>query len=317
MVYLQINPFYPIPGAIVLKRPHIFLLFSFAFLLSYFYRSTNAIIAQDLSRDLSLNAAQLGMMTSLYFITFALVQIPLGVALDRWGPRWVTPGLMLVTAIGSMIFSQAESLFVLALGRALIGMGLSGVLMGGMKAFSLWYPVNIFATLSGLMVGIGSSGALLAATPLALLNQWVGWRAVFEYGSYVLVAHAALMMLTIPSLPVKARDEKKESGSLRSVVRSPQFWQIAPLIFFLCGTIMAFQGLWAGPYLFDVMGLDKFEAGNTLLVLSIGATSGYLFSGWLSDRLGIYRIILSAGVMMMFALLLLIIRPDLPGVMLA
>ena len=135
------------------KQIHIFIFFTAAYFLSYFFRSANAVIAPDLSSELGLEAQQLGFMTSLFFASFAAVQIPLGMALDKWGPRWVTSGLMLVGVIGSIVFGLAPSFEILALGRALIGIGMAGILMGSLKVFSQWFPLERFATVSGLLVG--------------------------------------------------------------------------------------------------------------------------------------------------------------------
>ena len=166
-----------------MRASAIFGWFTAAYFLSYFFRSANAVIAGDLARDLALSADQLGLMTSLFFAAFAAIQLPLGIWLDRWGPRWVTPGLMLVGAAGSVIFALAPNFALLALGRALIGMGMAGILMGSLKIFSQWFPAHRFATMSGLLVGIGALGALAAATPLAWLNDAIGWRAVFGLGA--------------------------------------------------------------------------------------------------------------------------------------
>ena len=157
----------------------IFVLFTAAFFLSYFYQLANAVIAPDLAAELELTAAQLGLMSSVFFATFAAVQIPLGIGLDRWGARVVTSGMMLIGVVGSFIFAAAPSLLWLTIGRGLIGVGMACILMGALKAFSQWYPPQQFATMSGLLVGIGSTGAFFAATPMAWLNAQVGWRAVF------------------------------------------------------------------------------------------------------------------------------------------
>lgn len=277
------------------KSIHIFILFTAAYFLSYFFRSANAVISPDLSRELSLNATQLGLMTSLFFASFALAQIPLGVGLDRWGPRWVTPGLMLAAVLGSAVFALATSFGVLAAGRALIGVGMAGVLMGSLKAFSQWYAPRRFATVSGLLVGIGSSGALIAATPLAWLNATVGWRAVFWGGAFITGLIALALVLWTRNTPpgVTWSGSHQRGGSLRAVFSSSAFWRIALHNFFMTGTLLAFQGLWAGPYLFDGLRLTKIEAGNVLLLLGLGATTGFAASGWLADRLGLGRVLIT------------------------
>ncbi len=274
-------------------RITVFALFTAAYFMSYFYRSANAVIAPDLSREMVLGAAQLGLMTSLFYAAFAAVQIPLGLGLDRWGPRWVTPGLMWAGAGGSLVFAAATSFGGLALGRALIGVGMAGVLMGSLKIFSQWFPARRFATVSGLLVGVGSLGALFAATPMALLNSQFGWRSIFLAGAGLTALIASSIMLWTRNAPPGAAwtGGAGEQGSLREVFADPRLWRIAPLTFFLAGTILGFQGLWSGPYLFDTQGFSDVQVGNAILLLGAGSTLGFLSSGWLADRFGLARVI--------------------------
>ena len=281
------------PTGIRNGRIVVFALFTAAYFMSYFYRSANAVIAPDLSREMALGAAQLGLMTSLFYAAFAIVQIPLGAGLDRWGARWVTPGLMLVGSAGSLVFAGAMSFGGLASGRALIGAGMAGVLMGSLKIFSQWFPARRFATVSGLLVGVGSLGALFAATPMALLNNQFGWRSVFWAGAILTAAVAIAIMLWTRNTPpgVAWSGGAPGQGSLRDVVVDGRFWRIAPLTFFLAGTILGVQGLWGGPYLYDTQGLADVQVGNTLLLMGLGSTLGFAASGWLGDRFGLSRVI--------------------------
>jgi len=293
------------------KYTRVFVLFTAAYFLSYFFRSANAVIAPDLTRALSLSAADLGLMTSLFFAAFALSQIPLGIGLDRWGPRWVTPGLMLVGAGGSLIFAVAPTFGLLALGRALIGVGMAGVLMGSLKAFSQWFPPHRFATVSALLVGIGASGALVAASPLAWLNRIIGWRAVFVIGAVVTAAVAPAIMVWTRNTPpeVAWKPGAPDLRGLRQVFSDGRFWRIAPLNFFMTGSLLAFQGLWAGPYLFDVLGLSEIAAGNILLLLGIGTALGFGGSGWLADRLGLTRVVVVSALLFGLSQLVLLLTP--------
>lgn len=274
------------------KPATIFSLFAVAYFLSYFYRAANAVIAPDLVRDLALTAAQLGLMTSLFYAAFAAVQLPLGSLLDRYGPRWVTPALMLVGALGSVLFALAESFAMLALARATIGVGMAGVLMGALKAFSSWFSPQRFATVSGLFMSLGSSGALVAATPLAWLSLTFGWRAAFLWGSLAVVASAAAIMIWSRNTPpgVSWRYDAG-GGGLESVFRSSGFWRIAPLTFFLTGTQLAVHTLWGGPYLSHVWGMDALGTGNLLLLMALGVMTGFLLWGWLADRFGLARMV--------------------------
>jgi MFS family permease len=297
--------------------------FTAAYFLSYFYRSANAIIAPDLSLEIGLTAADLGLITSLFFASFALVQLPLGAALDAWGPRWVVAGLMLSAVAGSLVFASAHSLVGLAVGRALIGIGMSGILMGALKAFSAWFPPQRYATVSSLLIGIGSTGALFASTPLALLNQSLGWRSVFFLGAGVVALVALSIAVFTRSGPPgeasyahtstasqgSAASGNAQKGGWSTIFRSLAFWRIAPLIFFTNGTMLAFQGLWSGPYLFDVLGLDQVPAGSLLLLLSLGVSVGYGISGWLSDRFGLSRVIALGCAICTATMFVLALRP--------
>lgn len=294
----------------LLQRPRvlaIFVSFAVAHFLSVFLRSTNAAIAPDLSRDLSLTAAELGLMTSLYYVCFALVQLPLGVALDRFGARRVTSSMMLITVGGCLLFASASSLASAALGRALIGVGMATVLMGAMQIFSQWFPSNRVATVSGFMTGLSSLGGMLASTPLSWMNETLGWRVIFlSMAPLVLLSAVTLVVIvrerkpeTPPTQPVAARTQVGFS----QIFRDSRFWRIGMTCFFLFGTMQAVQSLWAGPYLFDVLRLGSIEVGNVLLALNIGLVIGYFNSGWLSDRYGVLPVVIIVGVFFLFCLL--------------
>ena len=279
--------------------------FLLAYLLSFFYRSTNAVIADDLARDVGLGAGALGLMTSLFFLTFASVQLPLGSALDRYGARFVTPGLLLAAVVGSLVFASAESVTGLAVGRALIGLGMAGVLMGALKAFAAWFPPTAFASVSSLFVGLGSLGALAAATPLAYLAGAFGWRAVFAWGALVVLVAAM-------AIACNAREPRTGTGvvgataggGFAEVFSSDAFWRFAPLTLAVTGGLFAWQGLWAGPLLTQRLGLDALTAGNVLLALGLGVTAGFLGSGPFAARLGLARATAAGAAAFLLCLLL-------------
>lgn len=298
------------------NRATVFVIFTSAYFLSYFYRSANAVIAPDLARELTLDASQLGFMTSLFFAAFAAVQLPLGVGLDRLGPRLVTPALMLAGAAGSLIFATAHSYSALAVGRALIGVGMAGILMGAMKTFSHWFAPRQYPLSSGLLIGLGSAGALLAATPLAWLSGAIGWRMVFVIGAALVALVAAAIALGTRNTPpgVAWPGRTADLRALRVIFADVRFWRMALLVFFTNGTLLAFQGLWAGPYLTDRYAADALTRGNVLLLLSVGVTTGFLLSGWLSARLGLVRLVVIGSAIFVVTQLLLALQPPLPVV---
>ena len=293
------------------RRLVVFIVLAFAYLLSQFLRHANAAIADSVSADLSLTAAQLGLMTSLFYVAFAAAQVPLGVALDHFSPRFVIAGLMLASTAGCLIFASAHSLETLASGRTLIGLGLAGVLMGSFKILGHWYPAKRFATVSGVLIGLGALGGLAAASPLVWFNQQYGWRAVFGTVAVVIAVSAACVALFArdgpPEEDVEHPTAARRSGSVRDVFADGRFWRLGPLNFFLCGMLMSFQGLWAGPFLVDVHRMTPGGKGAYLSLLSAGVVVGYLVGGWLADRLGIYRAVMGAGVLFVVAQVVLIL----------
>lgn len=292
------------------KRFRVFFIFLLAYFLSYFFRSTNAVIADDLVRDLALSPEQLGAMTGVFFAAFALVQFPLGFALDHLGARLTTGGLLMVAVAGSLIFASAESYTALLLGRALIGLGMAGALMGSLKMFSRWFPAKQFALVSGIFVAFGASGALLATTPLEQLSQLIGWRQIFVAGALATLISSLLILLFTRNNPLSSSSHAKTevSGSLKEILRKPAFWQLAFLNLSVVGSFFAYQSLWMGPFLRGSLRLSPTSASNMLFVLSAASILGYLISGWLASRLGLVKSIslmsaLLFGVQLSFAFL--------------
>ncbi|RDI96092.1 MFS transporter [Meiothermus sp. QL-1] len=291
----------------------VFLVLLLAYFLSYFFRATNAVIAPDLRQDLGLSPAELGLMTSLFYLTFALVQLPLGSLLDRYGPRFVHPALMLVGALGALIFASAENFTVLSLGRALLGIGFAAALMGALKAFSLWFPSTRYASVSSLYVALGASGAIAASSPLAWLKEQIGWRGVFEWGALVIVLVALAVALGVENAPRGLSLPRPERGGGAGVIwQSQVFWRIGALNFVLGGGFLAWQTLWAGDYLYKTRGMGGLEVGALLFAFSLAAVLGYLLSGTLADRLGLPRVLWGAAWGFLLGVLLLALWPAMP-----
>ncbi len=309
--------------------------FLLAYLLSYFYRSTNAVLADDLTRDAGLSPEQLGTMTSLFFVTFAVAQLPLGSALDRWGPRVVTPSLMFVTVVGSLVTAVATDFTGLAVGRTLIGLGMSGVLMGALKAMASWFPAARFATVSSVFIGLGSLGALGATTPLHAFADALGWRPVFLVAAGVTAAVALALVWVVRADPPGARaaegapaladaDEPRlrtpgvASVHFAQIFTDASFWRLAVLVLALAGSLFAFQGLWGGPFMVAGLGVDRPVAAQLLLVLGASATVGYLLSGPIAGRFGVDRTITLGASLALAALVVLALVPrDAPFTVLA
>jgi len=244
----------------------VFCPFAAGYYLSYFYRYVNAVIARDLVADFGLVPADLGLLTSAYFLSFALAQLPLGVALDRFGPRRCTAALFCVAAAGALTFGVARDLAMLSIGRALIGLGVSAGLMGSIKAFTLWFPRERLTALSGWMIGIGSVGTLSATAPVEALLGPFGWRALFLGLSALSLAAAALIFFVIPerSLPGQGEPWREQFRMVGRIFARVDFWRLAAPLVVCQATFQALQGLWFAPWLADVHGLERAAAADYL-----------------------------------------------------
>src|SRR5438105_2763794 len=176
--------------------------FAVGYFLSFFYRNVNAVISKDLASEFELAPSDLGFLTSMYLLAFAAFQLPLGVLLDRYGPRRVVAALFCVAAAGALMFALARDFAMLSAGRALIGLGVSGGLMGAIKAFTLWFPLSRLATLNGLYVAAGGLGGLSATAPAEALVGPFGWRALFVGLSALSLVAAFLVFFVVPEKPL-------------------------------------------------------------------------------------------------------------------
>ena len=258
-----------------------------------FYRVSNAVLAPDLMQAFDLNVESLGVLGGAFFYSFALMQIPMGVLLDRVGPRVVMTIFGFVGAIGAFVFAAADTFILAMVGRILIGAGMASVLMGSFKILVLRFSYNKFSTLSGILISIGALGSILATSPLAWLAMNIGWRQTFAVAGCVTTILALLIFLVmkdqgqavIPSGPALDADKKIPLKTLlHLVLGNLSFWQIGVFAFFRYGTFVALQGVWLGTYLIQVKGFSPVQAGNILMMLSIGYIAGAPIAGYIADR---------------------------------
>ena len=262
--------------------------FALGYAISYFYRNANAIIQSNLVAELSLGPADLGLLTSAYFFSFALFQLPLGILLDRYGPRRTEAALLLFAALGAWIFSNAETSTGLVLGRLLIGLGVSSCLMAAFKAFVIWFQSERLPMINGLQMVAGGLGALGATTPLQNVLYIMGWRDVFSMLSIITVFASLCLWFVLPehhSSAEKKPDFKTQLQEMVKVFRSPVFWSIAPLTAISSGAFLAIHGLWIKPWLRDVANLGEQESSQLLFSMTLSVIMGYLLLGIFTERL--------------------------------
>ncbi len=270
-----------------------FFVLSSLFLLSQFYRVSNAVIAPNLIQDLGLNAELLGFLGGAFFYVFTVLQIPMGPMLDRIGPRMIMSVSCLVGALGAFLFSFGKSFQAVLIGRILIGAGMAPMLMGAFKTFTLRYPPEKFATLVGMISAVGTIGNIFAASPLAFFTSTIGWRKTFLLTGMITILLGFLVFWVLggedsekgkPSVSSSSEPEMGIFQSIRVIIGSLAFWQFGAVAFFRYGTFVSLQGLWLGPYLIYIKGFSPVEAGNLLILLAIGIILGSPIGGRLSDR---------------------------------
>jgi predicted MFS family arabinose efflux permease len=260
--------------------------FGVAYFTSYWLRTINAVIAPDLVRDLKLTASELGFLSAAYFATFAAFQIPLGMLLDRFGPRRVNAVLVTCAAAGALWFSLAAGIQGLTLARALIGFGVSAGLMASVKAATIWFPPERLAAVNGRVLVIGALGALAATTPTQALLHYVTWRQLFWGASALALTAVVLLIRVVPPDTHATRRETftQQWSGLAQVFSRRAFWHISAVSMLSQGTYIGLQSLWAGPWLIDVARLTRESAANHLLTMSLAMIAGAFFFGYVGSR---------------------------------
>ncbi|MBX9590859.1 MAG: MFS transporter [Hyphomonadaceae bacterium] len=259
--------------------------FAAGYYLSYLFRTINALIATDLTAELGLGAADLGLLTSVYFLVFAAAQLPFGVLLDRHGPRTIQSVLLLLASAGALVFALADSLTGLIVGRAVIGLGVALALMAGFKAIVLWFPPERVALVNGWFVMLGALGAVTATAPAEVVVQVVGWRGLFALLGGLSAVAAILVLLLVPDCCLPKPKNGRRPLGLGAIYCDRRFWRLAPLSALGVGTSWSLQGLWAAPWLKDVDGLDRGGVVHMLGIMAIAVSASGLLLGLAADRL--------------------------------
>jgi len=269
--------------------------FALAHFVSYVYRNVNTVVYPDLVRDIGLDAHTLGLLTGAYFIAFAVAQLPVGMALDRFGPRRVQMPMLAVAALGGVLFAQAQSLEGLLAARALIGLGVSASLMAAIKASSLWLPPERLPMSTAVLLAVGGLGAMVATAPMQWATDAVGWRLAFWGIATCAAAVALLIWARVPEHP--AHQTTHHAASLKDMLASvgrlyaqPLFWRTALCTLVSNGAYMAIQGLWMGPWLRDVGHLPRAEVAQVLFWSTAAMVAGSLSFGALTDWLARHRV---------------------------
>ena len=293
------------PGIIALALT-VLLPFGVGYFLSQMFRSVNAVVGPDLAKDVGLSAGELGLLTSAYLLAFALFQLPLGVLLDRYGPRRVQSGLIALAGFGSLLFAFGDSFLILTLARALIGLGFAGGLMSGFKAVVLWVPEERRALANAVVMSFGALGIVVATQPMDLSVQTFGWRSVFFALGFITFAVALFLFLIVPEKRASASSVgglSAQIGAIGNIISDGAFWRLAPLLATTAGAHIAIQTLWAGPWFRDVAQMDRDQVAVHLMIVAIAFMIGILLSGAVADwfiRRGVHILTVMNGFLVAF-----------------
>lgn len=279
---------YPPPPALTPRRVFlcVFLPFAFGHFLSLLLRNINALLAPTLVHSLALDPAQLGLLTSVFFFTYALVQLPVGLALDRYGPRKVQAVLLFLAAAGALLFASGRTLMELVIARATIGLGLAGCFMSAVKAMSSWVAPSRLPSINGYLLAIGGLGSASATLPVRMVLQYTDWRGLFILLAVLTTAIALMIWLMTPQTPAAQSTSHATLASLRDVYRNAEFRKTISLILIPHTVFFGIQGLWIGRWLSDVAHFPD-AAVAYLLYLSMAAVIfGAIAVGLITERAG-------------------------------
>ena len=273
------------------RAARVFLYFALGYLLSYALRAINAVIAPSLLSELGLSNADLGLLSSAYFVSFGCMQLPLGVWLDKYGARRTESALLLVAAAGAVVFATSTSLAGLWTGRALIGIGVSACLMGAFKAYRQWFPIERQSQLASWMLVAGTAGALTATLPVTMALPLLGWRGIFWIVAALLLMVSAAIFFLLADVeksfarPAAHATAPEPDGGYASIFGSAYFWRLGVLGLVNHGIFFALQTLWAGPWMTTVLGKSQQETGEILFAFNFVLMLSYLALGWSAPRL--------------------------------
>ncbi|MGE5513510.1 MAG: MFS transporter [Bacteroidota bacterium] len=293
-------------------------------ILSQFFRSSTNVIAPELIRDLSLTSEALGLANSAFFLALLAVQVPVGILFDRIGPRLTVAGLAVLSVVGALMHAVVASGAGLTVARFLLGLGHGGSFMSTIVLCSHWYPRERWSTAMSWVFGLSMLGVVLAGTPLALASETVGWRSAFV-GMAVVSALVGLMFFALvrddpPGHVQVARRHETAREALTGfieILRLPGILRVLGLQLVAYSVMAAIMGLWAGPYLHDVHGLDAVPRGNVLIAMAVAQTVGVLAFGPLDRAFDTRKWVAVAGAATTIAILLALAAQPRPPAWLA
>lgn len=256
----------------------------------FFLQVSPSVMIDDLMREFNISAAALGNLTSYYLYFYAIMQIPVGLLLDRFGARRLLTIATLLCASGALVFAYSTSFEIAAIGRSLIGIGSAFAAVSCLHLAACWLPLNRFALMTGVLLSIGMLGAFLAEAPLAKLVDAVGWRhTLLLFGCIGLIL--AVVIYTVIRDRAACENTNQERvldtnffAGLKYLIKQKQVWITSIYGALMFMSVQGFTSLWGVPFLMTLYKLPKANAAFINSLTFIGFAVGAPFFGWLSDR---------------------------------
>jgi len=296
----------------------VFFISSSFFLYKYLLQISPTVMTNELLHDLHLSGFNLGNIIGIYFYIYLIMQIPAGLLIDRYSPKWIMTISILICTIGMFIFSKAYSLFYIEVGRLLIGLGGSSAVVGTMKLISIWFSKNKFALISGIMMAFGMVGAITAEGPLSYMIKIYGWRKSSFFLSLIgLIIFVLFILIIKENFQKKKLLSKEQSNSyivkgFIKILLNKESWLISCYSGFAFVPISVFGGFWSIPYLMHVYHINRVYIASLNSIIFIGFLISAPLGGWLSDYFQNRKNIMIVGTSMSFIFLSLIIYMFLP-----
>lgn len=289
---------------------YIMLVLCAGYTVSQFLRTSIGVLSPNMMNDFNINPNDMGLLGGVFFLSFAIFQIPAGILIDRFGPRKVMSSVIIFGVLGSIIFALSNSFYSLLIGRIFMGLGCSICLMGSLVLITRWRDTNQFSKLAGIILAVGGIGGLLATTPLSYFSELYGWRLSFWLAAvvtfFVMLLYYFVLEDRDKGLFINKKNKLISPKNLFFVLKERNFKFMIPMSLMSYSSLVVILGLWGAPYLKDIHGLDSIERGKILMLMAISWNIGSFVFGRLRSIFGSYkRVVIFGSIGVIFLLFVL------------
>ena len=289
---------------------YIMLVLCAGYTVSQFLRTSIGVLSPNMMSDFNINPNDMGLLGGVFFLSFAIFQIPAGILIDRFGPRKVMSSVIIFSVLGSIIFALSNSFYSLLIGRIFMGLGCSICLMGSLVLITRWSDTSQFSKLAGIILAVGGIGGLLATTPLSYFSELYGWRLSFWLAAvvtfFVMLLYYFLLEDRDKGLFINKKNKLISPKNLFFVLKERNFKFMIPMSLMSYSSLVVILGLWGAPYLKDIHGLESIERGKILMLMAISWNIGSFVFGRLRSIFGSYkRVVIFGSIGVIFLLFVL------------